>query len=79
MTSVTGKPLRAYEMAGCRSSFIGSLPNFACSSNQPSTAPGTLTGNGPRGGIFVRPCFWSSSRSFASVSDLGERPLPLSP
>ena len=47
MTSVTGNPLRAYAIAGASSSFIGSLPNFACSSNQPSTAPGTDTGSGP--------------------------------
>ena len=30
---------------------IGSLPKRSCSANQPSTAPGTLTGNGPMGGM----------------------------
>ena len=58
---------------------MGSLPNLPCNSNQPSTVPGTDTGNGPRGGMVLRLSLRSSSRSFASVSDCGERPLALSP
>ncbi len=51
------------------------LPNFLCSSNQPSTHPGTLTGNGPVDGIWVSPLFLNS----ANVSEYGDRPDPLSP
>src|SRR5688572_23366128 len=66
-------------MAGCSRSFIGSLPNLPCSSNQPSTVPGTDTGKGPRGGILSTFSLRNSSRNFSSVSDFGERPLPLRP
>ena len=55
MTSVTGKPSRAYAIDGASRSRSGSLPKRACSSHQPSTAPGTLTDNGPRSGIDARP------------------------
>ena len=79
MTSVTGNPLRAYEIAGASSSFIGSLPNLPCSSNQPSTVPGTDTGSGPVAGMVAEFSFLSSARSVLSESDCGERPLPLRP
>ena len=59
------------EIAGCSSSFIGSLPNLACSSNQPSTRAGHRHAAAARAaGSCSSPCFCSSSRSFASVSDL---------
>ena len=44
-----------------------------CRANQPSTAPGTLTGSGPCGGMSVMPCCWK----YARVRACGERPEPL--
>ena len=58
---------------------MGSLPNLPCSSNQPSTVPGTDTGSGPVRGMVGEFSFLSSARSFLSESDFGERPLALSP
>ena len=66
-------PARAERIPGARTSFLGPLPQRSCSANQPSTAPGTLTGNGPSGGMSVRPCFRKCSR----VSDWRERPEPV--
>ncbi len=42
MTRGTGAPSRAASMVGSSSRDMGSLPNFPCSSNQPSTHPGTV-------------------------------------
>ena len=68
MTSVTGKPSRAYSIDGASRSRSGKRPKRACSSHQPSTAPGTLTASGPRSGISVCPMRARCS----SVSDRGE-------
>ena len=54
---------------------MASLPNFACSSYQPSTQPGTESGSTPKRGISSP----ASARSFSSVSPRGERPLALRP
>ena len=62
-------------MAGASTSAIFSLPNFLCSSNQPSTQPGTLTGSGPNDGMALRPF----SFRYASVNDFGDLPDALSP
>src|SRR6187399_1348816 len=79
MTSVTGNPFRAYAIAGASTSLMGNLPNFAWSSNQASTAPGTDTGSGPVGGMVAEFSFLSSARRALSERDFGERPLPLRP
>jgi hypothetical protein len=42
ITGESGKPSSANAIAGARSRAKGSFPNFACSSAQPSTVPGTL-------------------------------------
>ena len=75
MSSETGKPFRAYRMAGVSRVDIGNVPNLLCNSNQPSTAPGTETGKGPNLGICVSPFSVNTS----AVSCRGERPDAFSP
>ena len=60
-------------MVGARFCAIVRRPNFAWSANHASTVPGTVTGNGPCGGMFFSPRRSNSS----SVSAFGERPEPL--
>ena len=55
MVGETRKPLRPYSMAGSNSFSNGSLPNFACSSTQAETQPGTVTESQPRAGIALLP------------------------
>jgi hypothetical protein len=54
---------------------MGKRPKRSCNENQPSTAPGTLTGRGPVAGMLVRPRRSNS----ASSRDSGLRPEALSP
>lgn len=70
--SLTGKPFSAWPIAGCSRSFIGSLPNFACIVNQPSTAPGIVTGRQPCGGSSGAPLL--ALMSCCDVCPIGARP-----
>ena len=42
ITGESGNPCSAYSIAGASKRFIGSLPYFLWSSNQPSAQPGTV-------------------------------------
>ena len=74
-TSATGNPSRAQPIAGASACRRGSVPCSASSSDQPSTAPGTVTDNTPWSGIDVCP----SSRSRSRLAAWGEHPLAFSP
>ena len=50
------------------------VPNLPSSSNQPSTAPGTVTVSGPLDGITFDP---AASRTTSAVAATGARPEPL--
>ena len=60
MVGETRNPLRPYSIACSKSFLNGSLPNFACSSTQAETQPGTVTVSQPRTGIALLPAKYSS-------------------
>ena len=75
MTSLTGNPFSAYQIADERSSENGFVPKRERSASQPATAPGTVTEKMPLLGIRVRP---RSARS-CGVRPVGAQPEALSP
>ena len=68
----TGKPSRAYRIAGARSSPRGMVPKRSRASTQAATAPGTDTERGPLLGTSSRP--FSAKRP--GVASVPARPLP---
>jgi len=75
MNSGTGSPSRADLIVGASRSAMGRRPNFPCSANQPSTAPGT----DQLSGVVSRMVPSASGLSLSAAMARGERPEELRP
>ena len=70
----TGKPSRAYSIAGASSSWRDMVPKRSSASTHAATAPGTETESGPLPGTSSRP----RAANSPGVASAPARPLPFS-
>jgi hypothetical protein len=75
MISGTASPSRAARMVGASRSAMGRRPNFSCSANQPSAAPGTVQDSGVRSLMVPS----ASGLTLSAVSARGARPEAFRP